>query len=71
MKLSTPDAGHDEFLTDPDERYAVNEVCIKILQAWERENEPCEMAVLVRLLNDGAGRAVKMVREAKKAKGSA
>ena len=73
MTLLTPDSGQesDEFLTDCDERYAVNEVCKQILRAWELSEDPCDIADLVRQMNHGAGRAVRKVRELKKFKSPA
>jgi len=45
------------------ERYAVNEVCRQVMTAWEKEQEPCDLVDLMTLLNQGAARAVKSVRE--------
>ena len=68
MKPSTLDSGQDsdEFLTDRDERYAVDEVCKRIMQDWASSDEPHDWPDLVRTLNAGAARAVKAVRALKK-----
>lgn len=66
MTASTTPDQESEYLTDPDERYAVNEVCDKLLVAWSRDELPShDTASLIRLLNSGAARAVKKVRELK------
>jgi hypothetical protein len=64
MKLSTPSSGQEpeEHLLES-ERYAINEVCRQVFQAWELEKDPCEWVELLVTLNAGAARAAKTVRE--------
>lgn len=71
MTSSTTPDELEEYLTDPDELYAVNEVCNKLLAAWSRDELSGDTARLVLLLNAGAARAVKRVRELKKPENSA
>lgn len=67
MKLLTPETGpeepSEETLTE-NERYAVNEVCRQVFEAWQLAPESnCDFTDLMLLLNGGIARAIKMVRE--------
>jgi hypothetical protein len=57
-----PDSLEEETLTE-NERYAVDMMCRQVLEAWQAEGQPCDHVELLMLLNGGAARAVKMVRD--------
>lgn len=57
-----PDSSPEETLTEL-ERFAVNEKCRQVFDAWEYANRPYDFTDLMVQLNAGVARAVKIARE--------
>ena len=66
MTVSTqspgPDSSSGEVLTK-NERYAINQMGQSLLNSWDRGELNCDVADFLRMLNAGAARSVRLVRE--------
>ena len=61
MTASTQKPGPEKL--EQDLRTGINFVCRQVLQAWEREHEPCDLLDLMISLNAAAARAQREIEK--------